>query len=97
MNQVASTENLFIFCTRGGQSSDKEDRYLKRNYFLITLLHCNIYFASKCPKMSKNVSFCEKYHTDENAIINCLCNTQLHQCKKSLGSGSRCIHHSVMK
>jgi len=33
MNQVASTENLFIFWTRGGQSSDKEDRYLKRNYF----------------------------------------------------------------
>ena len=33
MNQVASTENIFILCTRGGQSNDKQDRYLKQNYF----------------------------------------------------------------
>ena len=33
MNQVASTENIFILCTRSGQSNDKQDRYLKQNYF----------------------------------------------------------------
>jgi len=90
----------FSICTRGGQSSDKQDHAsndtLLRLSCMVTFI---LPYHLSCLKISEKVVFlCEQHHADENVSVNYItvCATRGYINAANLWrSRSRCIHHST--